>query len=348
MTQSAARDIFPRQPERPDWRDRYISEQFFVHRDGSCKAGTYCETYVPAHPYRDGDGRLRLVIYLHGFDMGASRIYGSHIEHLVQQGFYVIYPNFQHGFCRYADDTFTMLRELMQMTLFPYPISPQGWLHNAVASVSRAFAWARLEQTELLTYCFGHSLGGLFALSWPAYAAERVAPALLPEAVVAADPIPDSESLIPPANRIIGRAIGSFKDRVDIVDTGPALHVPTAILHGNDDKIVPKRSWLEPFQHIATAQRAMYLSFSDGHGRPALHADHDQATVDTGFLPEWLGAMFLDGAGVEDTLDWRYIWFGLDQVVRGEARADQLHFDLGAWSDGVPIRTVELFLRGSG
>lgn len=333
-------------PTKPDYSAVYISPRYFVRRSGACDKGSYIETYRPSEVYYDTNKRMRAVVYLHGFDLGASRTYEAHIEHLVRQGFYVFFPNFQHGFCEYPHGFLATMGELAKMTLQPFPISPEGWLHNALDSVSGAFAAADLGDKPVDVYLFGHSLGGLFAMSWPHYARTRIPHFPKPLQVVAADPIPDSESLIPPANRIVGRAIHAFKDLVDIKTTGAELHVPLAILHGNDDKIAPKEAWVEPFQKIASPQRKMYLSFSDDHGAPALHAHHNQATQDTSFLPDWMASLFLDGPGVEDDLDWRYIWYGLDQVLRQEARADQLRFDMGCWSDGQPVRPIETFLSG--
>lgn len=333
-------------PLKPDYDAVYTSPRYFVRRSGACAEGSYIETYRPAAPYYGPDGRMRAVVYLHGFDLGASRIYGSHIEHLVRQGYYVFFPNFQHGFCEYPSGVLATVRELAQMTMQPFPISPQRWLHNAVDSVSCAFEAADLDQAPIDLYLFGHSLGGLFAMSWPSVARGRLPAHLMPLQVIAADPIPDSESLIPAASRIVGQAIGAFKDRVDIAETGADLHVPLAILHGNDDRVAPKQAWVEPFRRIASPQKKMYLSFSDAHGTPALHANHNQAAQDTSFLPEWLAGMFLDGPGVEDNLDWRYVWDGLDQVLRYGACADQLSFDMGTWSDGKPVRSIEIFLSG--
>lgn len=57
-----------------------------------------------------------------------------------------------------------------------------------------------------------------------------------------------------------------------------------------------------------------------------------------------LALTFLDGIGVENVLNWRYIWYGLDQVIRLGIRADQLEFDLGCWSDGTSVQGIEVFL----
>ncbi|MBX0330261.1 lysophospholipase [Oscillochloris sp. ZM17-4] len=330
----------PTQPARPDYSDRYSSPDFAVHEHGQCDDGSFIRSYVPARPYRDTDGRMKAVVYLHGFCLGAAEIYQSHLVHLARQGYHVFFPSYQRGFCRYGDSLPTTMGDLTQALFRPFPISPRGWLGSAIASVAGAYGRAQLTDAPVDTYLFGHSLGGLFALSWPAYAVEKVPAGLMPRQVIAANPIPDSESLIPTPIRITGRIIGAYADRVDIIETGGALRVPVAILHGAGDILVPPKAWERPLGAIASAEKRLYLSQSDSHGAPPLVADHIQAGVDTSFIPDVMAMMSVGGVAREDNLNWRYIWHALDQVIRYGARADQLQFDMGAWSDGVPVKPV--------
>ncbi|BAY09323.1 hypothetical protein [Calothrix sp. NIES-2098] len=85
--------------------------------------------------------------------------------------------------------------------------------------------------------------------------------------------------------------------------------------------------------------------FTDRHGSPAMYADHEQATLNTSFLPDWIANEFLGGVGVENNLDWRYIWYALDQVIRFGADADKLKFDMGKWSDGKPVMPIQVYLH---
>lgn len=330
----------PTQPSPPDFTKRYISPDCAIQQAGVCEQGTRIQSYLPTTPYRDANGRLKLVVYLHGFCMGAAEIYRSHILHLVKQGYYVFFPTYQHGFCSFQGNLPATMEDLARSLFRPFPISPQGWLRGAIASVAGAYERAKLVEEHVDTYVFGHSLGGLFALSWPAFASGNVPNALMPRQVVAANPIPDSESLIPAPNRIMGQLIGAFRDRVDIAQTGAALQVPVAILHGMSDTLVPRSAWAAPFSKIASTQKCFYCSQSDDHGMPVLSADHAQATINTSFLPDVMIRMSLGGVGCENTLNWRYIWSGLDQVIHDNVCADQLTFDMGSWSDGVPVQPV--------
>lgn len=327
-------------PPKPNYNEIYTSPNYRVEIQGECDKGSYVEMYIPENPYKD-KGALVAVIYLHGFTLGASEIYRSHIEHLVKQGYYVVYPNFQRGFCEFLPCRFGNVYELVIETLSPFPVSPVGWMESAINSTQNAYEYLQLFKASVDTYIFGHSLGGLFALSWLYYAKEKI----VPKQIVVADPIPDSESNIPPTIRELIELFQGFKDKIELTTTGAALTVPVAILHGNEDTIISKEDWVKPFHYIKTSEKAMYLSFTDKHGYPPMYADHEQATVNTSFVPDWIACEVLGGVGVENNLDWRYIWHALDQVIRFDVKAQELKFDMGKWSDGTPVKPIELYLR---
>jgi pimeloyl-ACP methyl ester carboxylesterase len=330
----------PQPPARPTFS--YTSD-YTLRTLGSCDQGTYVEMYCPTIPFLGNNNTPKVVIYLHGFDLGASRIYGSHLLHLVRQGVYVIYPNFQKGFCQFPTSSWQTVEELIQETIGSGVIRPQGeWMQAALTGAKQAYAALGLATGSVDTYLFGHSLGGLFALSWPYYVKQGSFPDyLLPQQVIVADPVPHTgfHSTGP-----MRAKLGNFADAIDIAETGKALTVPTAILHGNDDAIAPKEQWVAPFQSIASPDKTMYLSCTDRWGCPALFANHEQCTVDTDFVGTLLALTILDGVGVEDPLDWFYIWSALDQVILLGKRADQLTFQMGDWSDRKSIHPIEIFL----
>lgn|GEM_PF-2007232 len=338
----------PKAPAKPDFSGIYTSSEYSVETYGQCQAGSYIEVYRPKTPFLGDNGRPKAVIFLHGFALGASQIYRAHLEHLVKQGYTVFYPNYQTGFCRFPDSGLMTIAELLDEVfgdgLVP---SQEKWLKNALASVADAYTKAGFGPgVPVDTYVYGHSLGGLFALSWPYYVKQDGYPEnMVPLQVLAADPIPSTSAASAPGK--LGRALKSLTDDVDLRVTGIALTMPVAILHGDADWIVPKAQWDTPFGYIATQQKRMFLSYTDTHGCAGLFANHEQATDDTSFFPPLLAALMLDGVGAEDTLDWRYLWSALDRVIREDARADQLAFDLGAWSDGRPVRSVSVYLSGS-
>lgn len=337
----------PSPPPKPDYGEIYTSPTYEFISLGDCDKGTRVEIYKPNNPYLGESGKPKTIIYLHGFCLSASQIYLTHLEHLVHQGYYVFYPNYQRGFCTFPKHRYNILElteELLEEVLTPYPISPQGWLNSAIKSVTQAYDSVGLLTQEVDTYLFGHSLGGLFAMSWQYYTNSPDIPSsLIPKQIIVADPVPDSESNIPPFVQRIIEGVHAFKDKVDIKYTGRSLTVPLAILHGNDDTIVPINDWLNLFDSfIATNEKALYLSSTDEYGAPAMYANHEQATINTSFVYDSVANEVFDGVGTEDNLNWRYIWDALDQVIRKGARADQLKFDMDHWldKDKTPVQPV--------
>jgi pimeloyl-ACP methyl ester carboxylesterase len=337
----------PKAPTIPDYQEIYTSPNYQMQTYGACNDGSYIEVYQPQNPFLGENGKPKVVIYLHGFDLGASEIYGSHLVHLVKQGYYVFYPNFQTGFCSFPASEWQTIEQLIDETIGDGLIAQKDWINNALKSVSTAYGTVGFTDTTALdTYVFGHSLGGLFALSWPYFVQQENYPEnMMPLQILVADPIPDTAAPQFPGR--LGQIIEKFTDVIDVKVTGAALTMPVAILHGNDDWVVPKDSWKEKFPYIKTNQKKMFLSFTDQRGCPAMYSNHEQATVNTSFFPPLLALTVLDGVGTEDDLNWRYIWYGLDRVIRYGDRADQLQFDMGTWSDGEPVKPIQVFLSGT-
>ena len=242
----------PKPPKKPDYSNIYTSPKYSVDPYGECNKGTYIEVYKPEKPYLGDNGKPKVVIYLHGFDLGASKIYSTHLQHLVKQGYYVFYPNFQTGFCSFPPTLWQTVAELAEEVVGDGLIdSQEKWLKNALESVSSAYPTVGFtETTELDTYLYGHSLGGLFALSWAYYVEqeEKYPKNLLPRQVVVADPIPNTAIASIPGE--LGTLLKKITDDVDIEVTGKALTMPVAILHGNDDWVAPKDEWKQPFTYI--------------------------------------------------------------------------------------------------
>ncbi len=299
--------------------------------------------WIPQNPYFDKQGYKKAVIYLHGFALGASEIYENHLLHLVKQGFYVFYPVYQSGFCQVQWRFWDNIAEIYQAILNPCPVNAEGWITNAISSVKDAYECNGLLDEQVHSYLFGHSLGGLQALSWDYYADKILdsTPAQLkPQQVLAANPIPSSDSNIPQPIRFFVNRFGVLENIIQIQNTGCQLNVPVAILHGDSDSIVRLKVWKKMFQYINSNQKRLYTSFTDKHGSPSMLANHMQATVYTHFLPNWMAKCIFGGVGTEDNLSWRYIWCALDQVVRGEKRADALRFFMGKWSDEKNVKPI--------
>ncbi len=337
----------PLPPSKPDFCAQYISPQYRSQTDGQCRQGNYIKVWLPQNPYLDKQGYKKAVIYLHGFALGASEIYKSHLLHLVKQGFYVFYPVYQRGFCQVQWTFWSNILEIYQAIFHPYPVDARGWVTNAISSVRHAYECNGLLDEPVNSYLFGHSLGGLQALSWSYYADKVLDPIpaqLKPQQVLAVDPIPSSDLNIPQPIRFLVNRFGVFKNKVQIQNTGSQLNVPVAILHGESDSIVKLKVWKEMFQYIKSNQKRLYTSSTDKHGSPNLLATHMQAAVYTRFFPDWMAKCIFGGVGAEDNLSWHYIWSALDQVVRGEQKADTLVFCMGKWSDGKNVKSISSVL----
>ena len=194
--------------------------------------------------------------------------------------------------------------------------SPEEWLEFSVYST--AIAWEKLceysikeqkqdlnlSQKEIDFYVFGHSLGGLLALSWPYYLennSEKKYQKFYPKQIVTGDPAPNTAMGIPPQVLPILRILRFpfATNELGIQETGKELKVPVGILHGNSDKIVPPTEWVKPplsqqegsFFEIASTEKKIYFSLSNE--KKDLEADHNQSVTNTSFY----GKTFMEGFG---------------------------------------------------
>ncbi len=225
--------------------------------------------------------------------------------------------------------------------------SPEEWLEFSVDST--AVAWKKLceyskqqqkpeldlSQKEIDFYVFGHSLGGLLALSWPYYLeknSEEKYPKFHPKQIVTGDPAPSTAMGIPPQVLPILRFLRFpfATNELDIQETGKALKVPVGILHGNSDKIVPPTEWVKStlekkegsFFALASTEKKIYFSLSNEE--QDIEANHNQSVTNTTFY----GKTFMEGFGgakkAPNAYNYQYIWPGLNAVITNKVRANQL------------------------
>ena len=209
----------PKPPLKPDYRDVYTSPKITVDQHGECGKGTYIRVYKPSTPYLGDNNRPKVIVYLHGFALGAYEIYEAHLQHLAHQGYYVFFPNYQTGFCSFPPNLLLTFAELAEAVIGDGSHSQEKWMKGALKSVASAFETVGFTpDTELDTYLFGHSLGGLFALSWPYYVQQENYPTnMLPQQVVVADPIPNTAIANVPGE--LGQLLKKITDDVDIKRT---------------------------------------------------------------------------------------------------------------------------------
>ena len=223
--------------------------------------------------------------------------------------------------------------------------SPKEWLGLAINST--AIGWEKLcehskevkkldlSEQEIDFYVFGHSLGGLLALSWPYSLKENPDQKLEkfhPKQIITGDPAPNTIMGIPKIATVI---LWIFRfpfvtEPLKIKNTGTELKIPTAILHGNNDKIVKPTEWVKSprsqekgsFFDIASTEKNIY--FSQSNKEKNLIANHNQSVTKTtyygnGFMKNFGGAK--DGP---NAYNYQYIYPALLAVVMDDLQANEL------------------------
>ncbi|WP_231867013.1 hypothetical protein [Anabaena sp. 4-3] len=411
--------------EALEWEHTIHKNGYTIYQSGSHIQGNFIQVYVPDAPYRDQQGKLRLITYLHGFALCMPKFYEDHLEELAKQGYYVIFPDFQKS--TYPDDPEAITasvenqaqnqlswgkvlqgviakgknfklgdtlnqeqnrrrklgmvaRKLIKPTFLKYLrvslalvvfilviklffswfnrrygqnliklISTVGLslLHSPIEWIDQAIditdiTWKKLSdhhpniaQSDFDFYVFGHSLGGLLALSWPLYL-EPSQQKFLPKQIITADPAPSTEMGIPQIALWILKLFNSpFAEQpINIRTIGSKLTLPIGILHGADDRIVKPESWVKPgfwqqksnFDCIASQEKKIYFSLSNKDKKyyPPLIAFHNQAVTDTTYYDD---ALFENFGGVKtepNPYNLQYIWLGVDRVVTNKANVNQL------------------------
>jgi hypothetical protein len=409
--------------EALEWEHTVHKNGYTIYQSGSHIQGNFIQVYAPDAPYRDEQGKLRLITYLHGFALCMPKFYEDHLEELVKQGYYVVFPDFQKS--TYPDyieqktatfydqeedklswgkilqgiiakgknfklgDTLNekqnkrrkfIARKLIKPSFLKYLrvsvallvftlvvkiffswfnrtygqnliklLSTVGLslLHSPIEWVDQAIditdlAWKKLAdqnpsiaKSEFDFYVFGHSLGGLLALSWPLYL-EPSQQKFLPKQIITADPAPSTEMGIPQSALWILKLFNSpFAEKpINIRTIGSQLTLPIGILHGADDKIVKPESWVKPgflqqksnFDCIASKNKKIYFSLSnkDKKYNPPLIAFHNQAVTDTTYFDD---ALFNNFGGVKkepNIYNLQYVWPSLELVVKNQANVDEL------------------------
>lgn len=283
----------------------------FVGNPFNPSAGDWCWYYQPKT--LAGGTRAPVVIFLHGFALMAPEIYDRHIEHLTRQGFIVVYPQINKG------GLVGLLSDFDQNQM----------LDRAVAATNRCLDRLGTRADRGSMYLYGHSLGGLLAAVWRAH---PQAPAV--RALVLANPATDAFAGMP---GFLVDLLGDALVPIDYVTEATTTTAPVVILTGDGDTIAPSAQALElraALTHAASV--AVYQARSDAHAGEGLSADHMAPIHNDGVLPDFLMQLF-GGTARTNALDYRFYWAALDAVLAGQTAVT---FDLGAWSDGVPVRSV--------
>lgn len=303
---AAAGPTQPGQPTSgPGGSGGYIASSVTRYETGSGSAGTRVWWFVP-NRLRNGSS-APVVVYLHGFMLLAPDIYLGHINHLARQGYIVIYPQFNKG------GILGLLSDTDQRQMLRRAIDATNVALTALGS--------KADRSQL--HLFGHSLGGLMAGTWEGAGGPR------PVSVTVANPSLNAGASIPS----FVRGLISITP-IDHASLAPANRARTVILTGDADTIAsPSEALQFRAEMINAPSRPVFQATSDRRGDPPVIADHMAPIQDQGIVPDFMMQLF-GGVGRQDTLDYRFYWSALDQNLSG---ASNISFDLGTWSDGVPV-----------
>jgi len=283
----------------------YISGGYTRESVGNDADGTLAWCFVP-DKLKNGASAPG-VIFLHGYTAVDPETYYGHIEHLLKQGYIVIFPVYQ------ISGGMGSSQDLDQTVM----------LSRAIDSVKKALdALGPAVETGSLT-AYGHSLGGLFAFCWAGAGGPPV------RRIVMADANMDPSTGIP-------AFVIKFVTLIDYTDPayGPEVKVPVLLLWGNGDTDTATFSQQQQAYDLMVnaPAKVLYAAQSDCHGLPRLTASH-AAPISP--LNERTGET------QQDALDYRFFYSALDAALDGQ---DLVTFAMGNWSDGTPVKKVERLL----
>jgi hypothetical protein len=240
--------------------------------------------------------------------------------------------------------------------------APTEWLSQVINGCDHAWdqiakdsRYAHWANTQPQAYAFGHSLGGLLALSLPwGYGDAKIRAAastrLQPQQIVVADPAASTLMGMPP---FVVPILKLFRlpftsQPITITDSGVALKVPVTILHGEGDTLVPPGQWIDPikqfwpwqaakpcnFLSIASTEKAIYASCSNPNAQPPLVSFHNQAVTNTTYYDDELFNSFGGVKTGPNAYNFNYIWPAVLLLLSGKAQPgtvldDLLHPDFG-------------------
>jgi len=285
----------------------YISDGYSRESVGNDADGTLAWYFVP-DKLKNGASAPG-IIFLHGYTAVDPETYYGHIEHLVKQGYIVIYPVYQ------IPSNGGSNKDLDQNVM----------LERAVDSVEKALeALGATVETGNLT-AYGHSLGGLFAFCWAGAGGAPV------RRIVMADANMDPSTGIPAF--VIKLNLVTFIPYKD-PSYGPAVTVPVIMLWGNSDtQTAPFSQQQQAYDLMVNApSKVLYAAQSDNHGLPRLTASHAAPISPLNERTD---------LAQQDALDYRFFYAALDAALDGQ---DKVTFTMGNWSDGTPVKKVKRLL----
>jgi len=282
---------------------------------GDEMAGSECWIYIPSQ-LKNGS-TAPVVVYLHGMFLIVPEIYNGQIEHLVRQGYIVIFPEYNKAWTGLLSDM-----DQYQM------------LDRAIAAVNTALALpavsSRAEMNNI--YLAGHSNGGNLSLCWAARGGVPVKSITLQHPCTSMEAVP---SIV--RDMFMGDMV-----MLDYQAMAASITCPVILIGGTSDTIATPGQLGSQYQSLVNASsKVLYFYSDDSHGEPELLSDHVAPCQDDGLLPGWLldmMSMMSFSEFEQDSVDYRVHYAALDAALAGQTR---VLFDRGTWSDGTAVKPVK-------
>ena len=293
------------------------AHQSVTFQDFAAKEDGYF-LFEPAEPAPDS---AHVIVFLHGYGGYNPMIYGKWVRHLVQNGNIVIYPRYQENLFspgpeKFAENSSKAIRDALT------ELRNEGHVKPVVSHLA----------------LLGHSYGGVIATDLAINFEKHEIPA--PKVVMLCSP-----------------GTGKLKGgRLDSYDAMPA-HLSLLITVSQDDWVVGDEFALKVFREATNVQqRNLLRQFPDPHGEPAIEAHHNQTySLDTAFdngVRNYSAKKALRISTV-DVVDFNGYWKLFDAMLACNRQDSLCNFafggtpeqtSLGVWSDGVPVRALEVTL----
>lgn len=172
-------------------------------------------------------------------------------------------------------------------------------VRNANAAFAAIGAAAELDHL----FVYGHSAGAAFGSVYQHNSGRAIAGAVLAHPALDSGPVPVSGIVL-----------------VDWANEAPSTTGPVVILTGDQDTLAPPAASVTLHGYLTGApSKIVWEALTDDHETPPIGTDHLQ--------PLTIG-------GAADTMDWRYYWSALDQMLGDDATPA---FDMGSWTSGTPV-----------
>lgn len=275
--------------------------------------------FLPASPQ---PAEAPVVVFLHGYGGYNPMIYGKWIKHLVRQGNVVIYPRYQKNMMSpkpddFADNVAQGIRDALVYLTTESPVRPTHLDH--------------------LPYV-GHSYGGVIACDLA---------------------IHHEEQGLPPSSVIMMCAPGTSwmkGGRLEHYEALPSNLLLLAVVSVDDETTGDEFANKVFNEAIQVKDRNLLRQYPDHHGKPAITAGHNQSySVDLEFDAGFRNYTSRRALRIStlDPMDYYGYWKWFDALLDCSHNGTHCELVFGAtpeqvsmgnWSDGTPIRPVEVVL----